>query len=94
MKMTNERLLRLIHEADIPEENVWMLAINRLESGLEMLDRLVSLAMNETRREEREACAQECDAQRSPQMLAEGDWSSEGEAMARECARAIRARTQ
>ena len=43
---------------------------------------------------EREACARECDAQRSPQMLAEGDWSSEGEAMARECAKAIRARTQ
>ena len=57
--MNNEYLLRLIHEADIPEDNVWMLAVNRLESGFEMLDRLVALAMRDARRAEREACVED-----------------------------------
>ncbi|MDD5370514.1 MAG: hypothetical protein PHQ40_15635 [Anaerolineaceae bacterium] len=41
---------------------------------------------------ERRECAEECARQRSPQSLAEGDFSQEGEAMTIMCENAIKAR--
>lgn len=57
MKPTQEQVLQWAREAGIPDANIQLIAVGRLETGAELLQAVATLAYEAGRADENEACA-------------------------------------
>ena len=59
MKPTQEQVIVWAREAGIPDANIPLIAVGRLETGAELLLAVAALAYEAGRKDENKACAEE-----------------------------------
>ena len=103
MKPTQEQVIAWAREAGIPDANIPLIAVGRLETGAELLQAAFTLAYEAGRKDENEACAEVCEEIArfySTDIFPEDGTSIDcnsakmGRVVTRNCAQSIRARRE